>query len=147
MNPDLLFALPTKEWAGSLVSLTLAIVSAAAAIYSGAVVPWAAELATATAAMLDGNGQPLDPRSTAGSRAKTHLVEVRAKDPAKGIGLVALLLTVPMTILGLIAGLQIPSVGYLYTIFPIALSAAVAIVAAVVPGRLERKAADARLKS
>jgi hypothetical protein len=147
MNLDALFALPTKDWAGSLVSLALAIVSAAAAIYSGAVVPWAAELATATAAMVGQNGKPLDPSGTDGARARVHLVEVRAKDPAKGIGLVALLLTVPMTILGIIAGLQVPNVGYLYTVFPIALAAGVATVAAIVPGRTERHDADARLKA
>jgi hypothetical protein len=147
MNLDALLALPTKEWAGSLVSLSLAIVSAAAAIYSGAVVPWAAELASATRAMVDKNGKPLDPAGTDGARARARLEEVRAKDPAKGIGLVALALSVPMTFLGIIAGLQVPGVGYLYTVFPIALSAGVAIVAAVVPGRTERHKADARLKA
>jgi hypothetical protein len=139
------FRLPTPEWAGSLVSLALAIVSAGAALYSSAVVPWAAELAAAIGSTKDDNDRPLDPRSREGAKAIRRLNQVRAKDPRKGLGLVALLVSIPMTLLGIIGGLQIPNVGWLYTVVPVLVAAGVALIAAFIPGRSERAAADAVL--
>lgn len=140
------FRLPTADWAGNLVNLALAIVSAGAALYSSAVVPWAAELAAAIAGTKDDNDQPLDPRSSEGAKALRRLTQVRAKDPGKGLGLVALLVSIPMTIFGVVGGLQIPDVGWLYTVLPVLIAAAVALTAAFIPGRSERAAADAILR-
>jgi hypothetical protein len=144
VTPDVLFALPTPEWAGSLVGLSLAIVSAAAAIYSAAVVPWAAELEAARADNFV-YGQPRDPNSGAGARAKARLREIRGKDPRRGLGIVTLSVAIPMSALGVVAGLQIPKVGLVYTVLPIVISACVAVFAAIYPGQRERRTADALL--
>lgn len=144
---DTWFRLPTPEWASNLVNLALAIVSAGAALYSSAVVPWAAELAAAIRGTKDDNDQPLDPRSSEGAKALRRLTQVRAKDPRIGLGLVALLVSVPMTFLGIIGGLQIPGVGWLYTVVPVVIAAGVALIAAFIPGRSERAAADAVLRA
>jgi len=56
---DAFFRLPSPEWAATLVSLTLGVVSAAAAIYSSVAVPWAASLGAATAATFDQYKRPL----------------------------------------------------------------------------------------
>jgi peptidoglycan/LPS O-acetylase OafA/YrhL len=138
--------LPTPEWAGNLVGLALAIVSAGAALYASLIVPWAAELGTATDATNDANGQLLNPRTTDGARALGRLSEIRRRDPRNGVGLVALGVALPMTLLGIVAGLQIPNVGWLFTIVPVVISAIVAALAGLVPGRSERKDADERLR-
>lgn len=147
MSLESWFRLPTPEWAGSLVSLSLAIVSAGAALYSAAVVPWAAELAAAVRNTRDDNDEELDPRLSEGARARRRLGQIRAKDPRRGLGLVALLVSIPMTFFGVVAGLQIPSVGWLYTVVPVLVAAAVALVAAFIPGRSERAEADAVLEA
>jgi hypothetical protein len=144
---DSWFHLPTPDWAGSLVNLALAIVSAGAALYSAAVVPWAAELGAAIRSTKDDNDRPLDPRSFEGAKALRRLSQVRAKDPRNGLGLVALLVSVPMTFFGIIGGLQIPTVGWLYTVVPVVIAAGIALVAAFIPGRSERAAADAVLRA
>jgi peptidoglycan/LPS O-acetylase OafA/YrhL len=128
------------------VALVLAIVSAGAALYASLIVPWAAELRTATDATKDANGELLNPRTTDGARALVRLSEIRRRDPRQGVGLVALGVALPMTLLGIVAGLQIPNVGWLFTIFPVVISAAVAALVGLLPGRSERKEADERLR-
>jgi hypothetical protein len=146
MSLETWFTLPTPEWAGNLVGLALAIVSAGAALYASLVVPWAAELETATDATENENGQLLSPKTTDGARARRRLSEVRRRDPRRGVGLVALSIAVPMTLLGIVAGLQIPDVGWLFSVVPVVISAGVAAMAGLVPGRTERKTADERLR-
>jgi amino acid transporter len=145
MTLETWFTLPTSDWAGSLVSLSLAIVSAGAALYASLAVPWAAELAAATGATRDANGNPLSPKTTEGARALSRLAEVRDRDPGKGVGAVVLVIVALMTALGVVGGLQIPKVGWLFTVVPVVVAACVAIAAALIPGRRERPAADIRL--
>ena len=142
---DAWLRLPSPEWAGSLVNLALALISAAAAIYSGALVPWLAELESAIRATRDDNGMPFDPSSREAARARRRLREVRGKDPARGLGVVVVAISAPLTLLGVVAGLQIPNSGYLFTIVPVLAAAAVALGAALLPGRSGRKEADALL--
>jgi hypothetical protein len=104
--------LPSADWAGSLVSLSVAVVAAGAALYSAAVVPWAADLESARRAGMS-DGKPLNPAGDAGSRARRRLLDIRARDPRRGLGLVALLVAVPMALLGIVAALQIPDSGWL----------------------------------
>lgn len=145
MSLETWFRLPSEAWAGSLVGLALGIVSAGAAIFSSAVVPWAAELGAALKGTRDSNDQPINPKTSEGARALRRLAEVRARDPRKGLGRVALGVSIPMTILGVVAGLQIPDSGWLYTVAPVLIAAAVGIGAAFLPGRDERAQADAVL--
>jgi hypothetical protein len=144
---DAWFALPTADWAGSLVSLALAIVSAGAAFYGSLVVPWAAALGAATSASKNQDGKLLDPTSAEGSRALRRLEGVRAEDPRKGVGIVVLSVSALMTALGSIAGLQIPNVGYLYTVVPVVVAAVITVAVALLPGRDERKSADETLRA
>jgi hypothetical protein len=58
---------------------------------------------------------------------------------------VALAVTVMMAILGVIGGLQISDVGWLYTVVPVLVATGIAIASMALPGRKERQAADARL--
>lgn len=146
MNLETWFLLPSADWAGSLVSLSVAIVSAGAALYSAAVVPWAADLESARRAGMDG-AQRLNPAGDAGSRARLRLIDVRARDPRRGLGLVALLIATPMAVLGVIAALQIPDSGWLYTVVPVAVACIVALIAAFIPGATERREADRLLRA
>jgi peptidoglycan/LPS O-acetylase OafA/YrhL len=144
MTPDL-FTLPTAAWAGTLVGISLAVVSAIAAVYSSAHLSWVADLDAAVDATTDERGK-LRARTTAeGARAYAHLKRHRARDPRRSLGWVAVILAGFMTAIGIVAGLQVPSVGLLFTVAPIALSAAVSFGAVLLPGRASRKAADDRL--
>ena len=147
MSLDTLFRLPSPEWAGTLVSLALAIVSAAAALYSSVAVPWAAAPEAATAATFDEYGKPRTRVSADGYHAFQHLSEVRQRDPAKGLGRVTWLVAGPMTALGVVGGLQVPNVGWLYTVGPILVAAIVDWIAVLALGRTARKAADARIRA
>lgn len=143
---DAFFRLPSPEWAATLVSLTLGVVSAAAAIYSSVAVPWAASLGAATAATFDQYKRPLLISGDNGYKAYVHLSEVRKRDPRPGLGWITVAIAIPMTILGVIAGLQVPNVGWVYTVGPILVAATVEGVAILALGRTARKEADARLK-
>ncbi|MDQ3346032.1 MAG: hypothetical protein M3473_07020 [Chloroflexota bacterium] len=73
------------------------------------------------------------------------VIEVRDRDPGKGVGAVVLAIAGLMTTLGIVGGLQIPNVGWLFTVVPVVVAACVAMAAALIPGRRERPAADKRL--
>jgi hypothetical protein len=139
------FRLPSPDWAGSLVNLALAIVSAAGAIYSAAVVPWLGELDAAMRSTRDDNGKRFDPASAEAARARRRVREIRGRDPAKGLGVIVLVISIPMAALGIVAGLQIPESGYVYTVLPVVVAAVVAVGAALLPGRQARRDADALL--
>jgi hypothetical protein len=143
---DTWLALPTPDWAGSLVGLALAIVSAAAAVYASAHVAWVAELEAAVDATMDEQGNPRGRRTAEGARAYAQLGKIRGRDPAKGLGRVALLVSGLMTVVGVIAGLQIPNVGWVYTVVPVLVAAGVSLGAVFVPGRSARREADARIE-
>jgi hypothetical protein len=138
--------LPTADWAGSLVGLALGVVSAAAAVFSSTHLNWIAELESATDATFDANGGKRVATTADGARAYDRLKKHRARDPTKSIGRIALAVSGFMTVLGVIAGLQIPKVGWFYTIVPILVAALVSVVAVFVPGRSARSSADARLR-
>jgi hypothetical protein len=139
------FTLPTKEWAGSLVGLSLAVVSAAAAVFSSAHLGWIAELESATDACLDERNKVRLRTTSEGARAYSHLKQHRSSDPKHNVGWVVLFVAAFMTGLGVIAGLQIADVGWLFTIVPIVIAALVSVLAVFAPGRKARTAADARL--
>jgi amino acid transporter len=139
------FALPTPDWGGTLVGLALALISAGAAVYTSVVVPWTSELESAVAGTVGPDGLVRKPTTGEGARALQHLTEVRHRDPAKGLGVLALIVTTLMTVLGVLGGLQIQSVGWLYTVVPVLVATTVAGVAVVVPGRASRRLADRRL--
>jgi len=139
---DYWFKLPSADWAGNLLGLSLAVISAAAAIYSSAVLPWIAELERATRGTRDKDGRPLDPLSTSGLRARDELEAVRTRDPRATLGRLSLAIAAPMTALGVIAGLQIPDSGLIYTVVPVLAAAGVAVGAAFLPGREARTKAD-----
>lgn len=139
------FRLPSADWAGTLLTLSLGVVSAAAAIYSSAVLTWIAELEAATRATADDDGVRLDPRAAVGRRARRRLQDVKARDPLRTLGRLSLTIATPMTALGLVAGLQIPDTGLVYTVIPVLLAAGVAVGTAFLPGRAARAAADVAL--
>jgi hypothetical protein len=143
---DTWLALPTKDWAGSLVSLALGLISAAAAVYATTVVAWAAELQSAIDATTDRDGKVRDPATGEGARARAALQEVRRRDPAHGLGMVVLAVTAMMTALGVVGGLQISDVGWLFTIVPVIVATAIALGGMYLPGRRERGDADGRLR-
>jgi peptidoglycan/LPS O-acetylase OafA/YrhL len=144
MTPDL-FTLPTADWAGTLVGISLAVVSAVAAVYSSAHLSWVTDLDAAVDATIDARGK-IRARTTAeGARAYAHLKRHRTRDPRRSLGWVAALVAGFMTVIGIVAGLQVPKVGLLFTIAPIALSAALSFGAVLLPGGASRKAADDRL--
>lgn len=145
MTIDDWFTLPTKEWAGTLVGLSLAVVSAAAAIFSSAHLGWIAELERATDACLDERNKVRLRTTSDGARAYSHLKRHRSRDPKTGVGLVVLFISAFMTALGVIAGLQIRDVGWFFTIVPIVIAALVSVLAVYAPGGQARRAADARL--
>jgi hypothetical protein len=73
------------------------------------------------------------------------LEAARLGDPAEGLGVVVLAVTVMMAILGVIGGLQIPEVGWLYTVAPVLVATGIAVASITLPGRKERHEADLRL--
>lgn len=135
---EMWFRLPSPEWAGSLLNLSLAVVSAAAAIYSSAVIPWVAELEGAIRQTKDPDGHPLNIATNEGARAVRQLRAVRDRDPARALGIGSLAIAMPMAALGVVAGLQIPNTGLVYTVVPVLVAALVAIGAAFLPGRAAR---------
>ncbi len=139
------FALPTPEWAGSLVGLSLAVVSAAAAVFSSVHLAWIAELEKAIDATVDERGKTRARTTSEGARAYAHLKRHRSRDPKKDVGWIALFVAGFMTALGIIAGAQIPDVGWLFTIVPIGIAALLSVIAVFAPGRDARSAADKRL--
>jgi hypothetical protein len=145
VNLESWFTLPTPEWAGSLVGLALAIVSAAAAVYASAHTAWVAELEAAVEATVNDQGEPRGRKTAEGARAYANLKKVRSKDPSKSLGRVALMISGLMTVIGVIAGLQIPKVGLLYTVIPVLVAAGVSLGAVFVPGRSARRDADAQI--
>jgi hypothetical protein len=143
---DAFFRPPSPEWAGTLVGLALGVVSAAAAIYSSVAVPWAASLEAATSATFDQYKKPLLTSGDDGYKAYLRLSEVRKRDPRPGLGKITGAIAIPMTVLGGIAGLQVPNVGWLYTVGPILVAGIVEGFAILALGRVARREADSRLK-
>jgi hypothetical protein len=138
---DAWFRLPSADWAANLVNLALAVVSASAAIYASAVLAWIAQLEAATRATSDEDGRRLEWSLGEARHARLALQEVQGRDPQRTLGRLSLALATPMTAIGVIAGLQVPDSGLVYTVVPVLIAAAVAIGSAFLPGRAARREA------
>lgn len=146
MNADTWFALPTPQWAGSLVGLALGLVAATGGVYTSVGSGWLAQLGTAMVGTKDRDGVVWGVGTGERVKARAALAEVLRRDPSAGLGRVALALVGMMAALGIVGGTQIPNVGWLYTVVPVAVATVVAATAILVPGRRERRAAKERLK-
>jgi hypothetical protein len=144
MDVETWLALPTADWGGTLVGLSLGLISAAAAVYTTVATRWAGDLKSAIDATSP-RGQVLDAATTDGARALAGLESALGRDPAPGLGLVVLVVTVMMAFLGVVGGARIPNVGFLFTVIPVVVATVIAGASMYLPGRRERVEAQARV--